>query len=155
MISYGRNGATSKTGIIACGQNPCLIESFKLWLHGWIRDLTRTYQKMVYRPLRYEQMMKAAEGMDVRARRMFEGMAIYSGEKMFAFLVGEDIGLKLSPNDLEEAMLIDGAEPFRADPAAEPMREYVRMPQAVLDNYDSFVGWVRKSADYANGQVVH
>ena len=25
---------------------------------------------MVYRPIRYEQMMKAAEGMDVRARRI-------------------------------------------------------------------------------------
>lgn len=110
---------------------------------------------MVYRPIRYEQMMKAAEGLDVRARRMFEGMAIYSGEKMFAFLVGEDIGLKLSPDDLQEAMALDGAEPFRADPKAEPMKEYVRMPKFVLDNYESFASWVRKSADYATGQAVH
>ena len=110
---------------------------------------------MVYRPIRYEQMMKAAEGMDVRARRMFEGMAIYSGEKMFAYLVGEDIGLKLSPNDLSEALGLDGAELLRANPASEPMKEYVRMPRQVLDNYDSFVTWVRKSADYATGQVVH
>ncbi len=111
---------------------------------------------MVYRPIRYEQMMKAAEGMDVRARRMFEGMAIYSGEKMFAYLVGEDIGLKLSPNDLEEAMTIEGAELLRANPTSDqPMKEYVRMPQEVLDNYDSFVAWVRRSADYATGQCVH
>jgi TfoX/Sxy family transcriptional regulator of competence genes len=37
---------------------------------------------MVYRPIRYEQMMRAAEGYDVRARRMFGGMGIYTGEKM-------------------------------------------------------------------------
>jgi TfoX/Sxy family transcriptional regulator of competence genes len=109
---------------------------------------------MVYRPLRYEQMMKAAEGLDVRARRMFEGMAIYSGEKMFAFLVEDDIGLKLSPNDIVEAMDIDGSELFRANPEAEPMKEYVRMPKQVLDNYDTFESWVRKSADYATGQTV-
>ncbi|HWA84415.1 MAG TPA: TfoX/Sxy family protein, partial [Fimbriimonadaceae bacterium] len=66
---------------------------------------------MVYRPIRYEQMMRAAEAYDVRARRMFNGMGVYTGEKMFAVWVGEDIGLKLGPEDLEEAMLLPGAEP--------------------------------------------
>lgn len=110
---------------------------------------------MVYRPIRYEQMMKAAEGMDVRARRMFDGMAIYTGEKMFAYLVGEDIGLKLSPTDREEALQLDGAEPLRANPASDPMPEYVRMPRTVLDNYDMFVGWVQKSATYATARTVN
>ena len=110
---------------------------------------------MVYRPVRYEQMMKAAEGLDVRARRMFEGMAIYSGEKMFAYLIGEEIGLKLSPDDLQEAMSLDGADEMRPTPKGAPMKEYVRMPVEVLDNYDSFVTWVRKSAGYANSQAVH
>ena len=110
---------------------------------------------MVYRPVRYEQMMKAAEGMDIRARRMFDGMAIYSGEKMFAYLVGEEIGLKLSPNDREAALAIEGAELLRANPQAEPMKEYVRMPKEVLDDYDDFVNWVQKSADYATGNPVH
>ncbi|MEX2243696.1 MAG: TfoX/Sxy family protein [Fimbriimonadaceae bacterium] len=108
---------------------------------------------MVYRPLRYEQMMKAAEGLDVRARRMFDGMAIYSGEKMFAYLVGEDIGLKLSPKDRKKALSLSGAELLKANPASEPMKEYVRMPQDVLDNYDLFVDWVQKSADYATNAV--
>lgn len=110
---------------------------------------------MVYRPLRYEQMMKAAEGLDVRARRMANGMGVYTGEKMFAFLVGEDIGLKLAPADFEEAMRLDGAEPLRTEPSAEPMREYVRMPRSVLDNYESFVFWVQRSANYARSKCVH
>lgn len=110
---------------------------------------------MVYRPLRYEQMMKAAEGLDVRARRMFDGMAIYSGEKMFAYLVGEDIGLKLSPDDYDQAIQDLGAEPLRANPGAEPMKEYIRMPRAVLDDYDGFCHWVQKSAAYANAQTIH
>ena len=110
---------------------------------------------MVYRPIRYEQMMQAAEGLDVRARRMFDGMAIYSGSKMFAYLVGEDIGLKLCPDDVQQVIEFEGAELLRANPDAEPMPDYVRMPQEILDDYQSFVGWVRRSADYAESQVAH
>lgn len=108
---------------------------------------------MVYRPLRYEQMMRASEAFDVRARRMFGGMGIYTGERMFAFLVDEEIGLKLSPIDLEEAMKLPGAGELRPEPDAEPMREYVKMPREILDNYDSFVVWVERSANYARNKV--
>lgn len=108
---------------------------------------------MVYRPIRYEQMMRAAEAYDVRARRMFGGMGIYTGEKMFAFLIGEEIGLKLGPDDIQEALRIPGAEPLKPDPAAEPMREYVRMPREVLDNYEKFIYWVERSASYARSKM--
>ncbi len=110
---------------------------------------------MIYRPLRYEQMMRAAEHLDVRARRMSCGMGVYTGEKMFAFLYGEEIGLKLSPDDLSEALLLPGAEPLRPDPNAEPMREYVRMPRDILDNYDRFMHWVERSASYARAKMAH
>lgn len=110
---------------------------------------------MVYRPLRYEQMMRAADGLDVRARRMFDGMAIYSGEKMFAYLAGEDVGLKLSPHDIEEALSMEGAEPLAPSPSAPPMKEYVRMPRTLLDDHDTFVVWVQRSASYAMGRCLH
>lgn len=110
---------------------------------------------MVYRPLRYEQMMKAAENYDVRARRMFGGMGIYTGEKMFAFLYEDEIGLKLAPEDRDAAMGLDGAGPLIPEEGAEPMREYVQMPRTVLDNYDAFMEWVEKSAQYALRKKVH
>lgn len=108
---------------------------------------------MVYRPIRYEQMMRAAEAYDVRARRLFGGMGIYTGEKMFAFLIGDDIGLKLGPEDIEEAMLLSGAGPLKPDPDMEPMREYVKMPREVLDNYDEFLVWVERSITYAQSKM--
>lgn len=108
---------------------------------------------MVYRPIRYEQMMRAAEAYDVRARRMFGGMGIYTGEKMFAFLIGDDIGLKLCPEDIEEAMGLAGAGPLRPDKDMEPMREYVKMPREVLDNYELFLGWVERSITYAQSKI--
>ncbi len=110
---------------------------------------------MVYRPLRYEQMMKAAEGFDIRARRMFNGMGVYTGEKMFAFLVDEEIGLKFGPGDYEEAMKLPGADVFRADPQSDPMVGYVRMPKSILDNYESFISWVHRSANYAQSRCVN
>jgi TfoX/Sxy family transcriptional regulator of competence genes len=84
---------------------------------------------------------------------MFGGMGIYTGEKMFAFLMGDDIGLKLSPPDLDEAMQLPGAGELRPDPEMEPMREYVRMPKGVLDNFDQFTFWVEKSANYARSKI--
>lgn len=110
---------------------------------------------MVYRPLRYEQMMKAAENYDVRARRMFGGMGIYTGEKMFAFLHGDEIGLKLGEDDRTAAMELEGALPLIPEEGAEPMREYVQMPHEILDNYDRFIEWVEKSAAYALRKKVH
>lgn len=103
---------------------------------------------MVYRPLRYEQMMKAAEGLDVRARRMFGGMGVYTGEKMFAFLVNAEIGLKLSPEDAAEAMQLKGSDVMRPDAQSEPLRGYVKMPKSVLDNFDCFCRWVDRSATF-------
>lgn len=110
---------------------------------------------MLYRPIRYEQMMRAAESYDVRARRMFNGMGVYTGEKMFAFLYDAEIGLKLSPEHLDEAMNLPGAGPLQPDPNAEPMREYVKMPKDVLDNFESFCEWVERSAGYVRRKYGH
>ncbi len=99
--------------------------------------------------------MKAAEMFDVRARRMFGGMGIYTGEKMFAFLYEDEIGLKLCPDDRDSVMELPGAEPLRPDPNADPMREYVRLPREVLDNFENFSYWVERSANYARTKVTH
>lgn len=84
---------------------------------------------------------------------MFNGMGVYTGEKMFAYLCGEDIGLKLSPEDLEEAMRLPGASPCCADAGADPMPQYVKMPKEVLDNFEKFYAWVERSASYASRKV--
>jgi len=110
---------------------------------------------MVYRPVRYEQMMKAAEGLDVRARRMFNGMGVYTGERMFAFLMGDEVGLKLGPADYQQALKLPGAGPLRTEPDAEPMNEYVRMPKNIMDNNESFIDWVQKSATYVQNKTMN
>ena len=107
---------------------------------------------MVYRPLRYEQMMKAGEAYDVRARRMFGGMGVYTGERMFAFLVDERVGLKLCPEDYEEALGLPGACPMCPETGAEPMREYVQFPRNILDDDAALLNWIERSAEYARNR---
>jgi DNA transformation protein and related proteins len=103
---------------------------------------------MVYRPLRYEQIMQAADAYEVKARRMFGGMGVYTGERMFAFLVEDDVAFKLAPDDYNAALELDGADLMRPEPESEPLREYVKMPKHVLDNADSFMDWLERSAEY-------
>lgn len=107
---------------------------------------------MVYRPLRYEQMMRAGEAYDVRARRMFGGMGVYTGERMFAFLLEDAVGLKLNPLDYAEAMALPGACPMRPEPGAEPMREYVQLPPCVLEDEGLLTLWIERSAEYVRNR---
>jgi TfoX/Sxy family transcriptional regulator of competence genes len=81
-------------------------------------------------------------------------MGIYTGEKMFAFLLGDDIGLKLAPEDQVQALDLPGAGPMRTD-KDEPMRDYVKMPRNVLDNLDAFTEWVERSASYARRKITN
>ncbi|MER3496184.1 MAG: hypothetical protein C4320_04905 [Armatimonadota bacterium] len=103
---------------------------------------------MVYRPLRYEQMMRAGAAYDVRARRMFGGMGVYTGERMFAFLLDDKIGLKLKGSDYEEALRLPGAIPMVPEEGAEPLREYVEFPPAILDDEATLQTWIDRSAEY-------
>jgi DNA transformation protein and related proteins len=96
--------------------------------------------------------MQAADAYEVRARRMFGGMGVYTGERMFAFLMDNDVALKLAPGDFEEAMALKGATEMRPEAGAEPLKEYVKLPRAILDSADEFVSWVEKSAEYVKNR---
>ena len=84
---------------------------------------------------------------------MFGGMGVYTGDRMFAFLIGEEVGLKLCPDHLEEALSLPGAGPIRPDKDAEPMRGYVKMPREILDDMDQFLTWVERSANFARQKL--
>lgn len=109
---------------------------------------------MAYRPSRYEQVMRASEIYDARARKIFGGMGIYTGEKMFAILEDDLVSFKLSPEDREKALELDGAKVFTpAEEGHSEMPEYIVMPMTVLDDDDKFQGWLTKSAEYVRSKM--
>ncbi|RYG46853.1 hypothetical protein EON79_09020, partial [bacterium] len=75
-------------------------------------------------------------------------------EKMFAFLLDDEVGFKLAPNHICEAMDIPGAGPMFAAEQQTPMREYVRMPREVLNDRDKFALWLERSAGYAQQKAL-
>lgn len=98
--------------------------------------------------------MKASEVYDARARRMFGGMGIYTGEKMFAILHDDIVSFKLSPEDRKTALKLDGAKPFQPIEEGHPeMPEYIVMPMTILDDDDKFRFWLTKSAEYARSKM--
>ncbi len=96
--------------------------------------------------------MQAGDAYEVRARRMFGGMGVYTGERMFAFLVDNDVALKLCPEDYQEAFSIPGASEMCPEAGADPLKEYVKLPKTVLDNADEFMKWVERSAEYVRNR---
>lgn len=111
---------------------------------------------MAYRPSRYEQVMKAADGLDTRARKLWGGMGVYTGEKMFAILVDDLVGLKLSPEDRQQALNLGGNPTFKPGPDAPEMSDYVQIPRSILDDPDQFKDWILRSANWVqakNGTV--
>jgi DNA transformation protein len=97
--------------------------------------------------------MQAADSYEVRARRMFGGMGVYTGERMFAFLMDNDVALKLCPQDYEEASQIPGASEMRPEAGAEPLKEYVKLPKSILDSPEEFMKWVERSAEYVRNRT--
>jgi DNA transformation protein and related proteins len=120
---------------------------------GRMRDSGEIWIQVRCSSLLYEQIMQAADEFEVKARRMFGGMGIYTGERMFAFLVGEDVAFKLAQADFDAAMQMPGAGPMRPEPESEPLREYVTMPRAVLDDSEQFLHWLQKSAEYVRSRA--
>jgi DNA transformation protein len=98
--------------------------------------------------------MKASEIYDARARKIFGGMGIYTGEKMFAILEDDLVSFKLSPSDREEALALDGARVFRpAEEGHSEMPEYIVMPPDVLNNDENFQNWLIRSAEYVRSKM--
>lgn len=98
--------------------------------------------------------MKASEIYDARARKIFGGMGIYTGEKMFAILEEDLVSFKLSPEDREHALALDGAHVFKPSEEGHPeMPEYIVMPQNVLDDASKFQDWLIKSAEYVRSKM--
>lgn len=97
--------------------------------------------------------MQAADAYEVRARRMFGGMGIYTSERMFAFLMDNDVAFKLNGDDYNAAMNLEGATVMVPEPGADPLREYVKMPTSILDDTTEFMKWLERSAEYVRNRA--
>lgn len=87
---------------------------------------------------------------DARARRMFGGHGIFSDDRMFALVAGNELFLKADA-DSEHWFVAAGMEKFEyTKPSGEVFRmSYFRAPESIFEDEDDTRLWVRRALDAA------
>ncbi len=88
------------------------------------------------------------EGDGVEHRRQFGYPCCFVNGNMFMGVFGEDVMLRLSDADRAEFLKRPGASLFEPMPG-RPMKEYVLVPRAMLNDGPEMRGLVAKSLAYA------
>jgi TfoX/Sxy family transcriptional regulator of competence genes len=84
----------------------------------------------------------------VERRKMFGYPAAFVAGNLFMGLHQEALILRLSDDDRESFLKIEGASVFEPMPG-RPMREYVVVPSRMVDRETSLAGWIRRSLNHA------
>ncbi len=95
---------------------------------------------------RYERAIQLLAG--VQPREMFGHPAVFANGQMFSGLVQDQMFIRLSDQDRSEPLKQAGARSFEPMPG-RPMREYVVVPEAVLESEAQLGAWLHKGLAYA------
>jgi DNA transformation protein len=103
-----------------------------------------------FRDFVLDQLAGVAE---LRSRRMFGGVGLYSGERFFAILAADELFFKVDDGN-RTAYETAGSEPFRplADPQRPVSMSYWRVPLEVLEDSAELTLWARAAIRAANAQ---
>ncbi len=85
---------------------------------------------------------------DASVRKMFGYPAAFSSGQMFAGLFQTEMFLRLSDHDRSDFLSQEGARPFEPM-AGRPMREYVVVPERIVQSTSALDPWLRKARDFA------
>lgn len=83
---------------------------------------------------------------DVVVKPMFGNLGAYVNGNMFMGSFGADVGVKLSAEDRDALLAIEGAGPF--GPTERPMGGYVTLPSAWRSPRSKATSWISRSLEY-------
>ena len=84
----------------------------------------------------------------VTTLKMFGGIAAKANGQMFAGLFARSFIVKLSDADRDEAMQLDGAEPFDPMGNGRIMSNTILMPEETFGDDAELRSWLRRALDY-------
>lgn len=90
----------------------------------------------------FRSLISEAPGVEVKP--MFGSLGAFVNGNMFAGLFGENIGVKLDEDGLEELRALPGSGPF--GPAERPMGGYLSLPGDLPDEAKS--AWADRARDH-------
>jgi TfoX/Sxy family transcriptional regulator of competence genes len=95
----------------------------------------------------FEKIVPAIAG--VEKRKMFGLPCVFVNSNMFMGVHQDNIFLRLSKNDRESFLKIEGSKPFEPMPG-RIMKEYAVLPEWILKNENGEIlnDWVYKSFEY-------
>jgi TfoX/Sxy family transcriptional regulator of competence genes len=79
---------------------------------------------------------------------MFGGVAAMVNGYMMGGLFGRSALVRLSQEDQNAALALDGAEPFDPMGKGAPMKDTIFLPETVMDEPDELKGWLRRALEY-------
>jgi TfoX/Sxy family transcriptional regulator of competence genes len=105
-------------------------------------------------PAEHHPLFLAALPRDPRVTQlqMFGGIAVKANGRLFGGLFGRSIIVRLSPEDRERALALDGAAPFDPMGNGRGSRETIAMPEAVMDEPEELRDWLARALAYALSQ---
>ena len=101
-------------------------------------------------PADHHPLFLAAVPKDPRVTtlKMFGGIAAKANGQMFAGLFAKSFIVKLSDGDRDEAMQLDGAEPFDPMGNGRIMSNTILMPEETFGDDAELRSWLRRALDY-------
>lgn len=86
----------------------------------------------------------------IEKKKMFGHPAAFINNNMFIGLNGERMTIKLSDNDREEFLKLDGTKIFECTPG-KTWNQYVEIPECMYDDIHILKDWIERSFDYVSG----
>lgn len=105
---------------------------------------------MAHEPKSLQFLVEAAApaGKIFTFKSMFGAILVLTEGKACAALAKTGIGLKLDEISKEELLEFDGAEPFRYAPNCPAGKDYLKIPDSMLESSALLSQWLARSADY-------
>lgn len=94
---------------------------------------------------RIRDLIALREG--VSERKMFGGIAFMLAGNMACGVIGEELIVRLAPEDAGSALAEPGVRPF--DSTGRPMRGWVLVAPEGLDSEEQLASWVDAGCDFA------
>lgn len=85
---------------------------------------------------------------DIQVKPFFGGAAAYTNGRIFLSLTKVGFAAKLSAAERQALLQVDGAKKLQYFPNAPIKKEYVVLPDEMLDDTTILREWVMKSLDY-------
>lgn len=95
------------------------------------------------------ERVRPPEEAGVQHRKMFGCPCCFVNDNLFMGIHQDNLMLRLSDSDREALLRQPGARQFEPMPG-KPMREYVTVPRAMLNDGAELRSWIQRSLTYAS-----